>query len=76
MQYEVAARGSQYEQGGLSRPGERVEKPPPTHAPCRPDVVGPTNLFAYRKLIAMQPGIMKALKGKPSKARENLVRVA
>ena len=51
---------------------EEVE--PPTHAPRRPDVVGPTDPFAYRKPTSKQPGIMKALKGKFGKAREHLVR--
>eukprot|EP00268_Persea_americana_P019781 TRINITY_DN2017_c0_g1_i2.p1 TRINITY_DN2017_c0_g1~~TRINITY_DN2017_c0_g1_i2.p1 ORF type:complete len:237 (+),score=44.80 TRINITY_DN2017_c0_g1_i2:635-1345(+) len=47
---------------------------PPTHAPRRPDVVGPTDPFAYRKPTSKQPGIMKVLKGKFGKAREHLVR--
>ena len=92
MQYEAAARGSQYEQGGSFELGgaslrrafrqkqprqdpniEEVERLP-THAPRRPDVVGPTDPFAYRKPTSKQPGIMKALKGKFGKAREHLVR--
>ena len=52
---------------------EEVERPL-THASCRPDVVGPTDPFAYRKSTSKQPNIVKALNGKFGKAREHLVR--
>ena len=52
---------------------EEVERPP-TQAPRRPAVVGPTDPFAYRKPTSKQPGIIQALKGKFGKARDNLVR--